>query len=568
MHTLEDQLRERLASAFAAVAGEPVDPVLRRSKFTDFQADGALALARRLGRGPRDIAADVVRTAKLADLCEQVDVTGPGFVSMTIRDDALGRLLGEIANDDRLGVPVVSDPDTVVIDYSSPNAAKEMHVGHIRSTILGDAIVRLMDFLGHNVVRQNHLGDWGTPFGMLVETLLDSGEGAAQSMRDLSEFYRVAREKFDASEEFRERSRQRVVLLQSGDETTIELWHTLLDASKKYLLSSYERLGVLLTAEDFVGESAYNDQLADVVETLDKAGLLTESDGATCVFPTGFSNRDGDPLPLIVRKSDGGFGYDATDLATIRHRIQELHGTRLMYVVGMPQRLHFQMVYETAREVGWLTSDVRVEHIGFGLILGADGKVLRSREGVAIRLTDLLDEAVSRAAAVIAEKDPDLSEADRAALARTVGVGAVKYADLSLERMNDYVFDYDRMLSLDGNSAPYLQFAHARIRSILRKAGDRKTGPVQLTEPAERKLALELLAFPDILAEVAESVQLHKLTGYLFGLATVFTGFYEKCPVLRTQGNIRDSRLTLCELTARTLTVGLGLLGIGAPDRM
>nr|WP_279581951.1 arginine--tRNA ligase [Fodinicola feengrottensis] len=397
---------------------------------------------------------------------------------------------------------------------------------------------------------------------------MDLNETAEQSVADLSGFYRAARNKFDRDPEFQQRSRQRVVLLQGGDEETLRLWQTFVDASKKYFLTEYEKLGVRLTAADFAGESTYNHLLPEVVEDLDKLGLLRESDGAQCTFPAGFSNRDGDPLPLIVRKSDGGYGYAATDLATLRHWIEQLHGSRLMYVVGTPQRLHFQMVHQTAREAGWLAEPVRAEHIGFGSILGPDGKMLRSREGTSTKLADLLDEAISRAGAVIAEKDPELSAADRRALANVVGIGAVKYADLCIERTNDYVFDYDRMLALDGNSAPYLQFAHARICSILRKADTVPAGPVLITEPAERKVALELLALPGILEEVAESAHFHKLTGYLFGLATTFTGFYEKCPVLRAEPGIRESRLALCDLTARTLALGLDLLGIGAPERM
>jgi arginyl-tRNA synthetase len=572
---LEQSLAQRLAEAFAAVAGEPADPVLRRSQRADFQANGALALAKRLGRNPRDVAGEVLQHARLADLCSAAEVAGPGFINLTVSDEALGRMLAEAAGDGRLGVPGTEHADTAVVDYSAPNAAKEMHVGHLRSTIIGDAVVRLLEWRGDTVLRENHIGDWGTPFGMLVEHLLDIGEAeAAQelSVGDLGTFYQAARKKFDADEAFRDRARRRVVLLQSGDEATLGLWRLLVEQSKRYFMAVYERLGVRLTESDFAGESFYNDQLQDVLDELDKLGLLRLSDGAKCVFPAGFTNRDGDPLPIIVQKSDGGFGYGATDLATIRHRIRDLHATRLLYVVGLPQGQHLQMVFQAAREAGWLRPPVRAEHVGFGSVLGENGRMLASRSGASVKLADLLDEAVSRAAALVAEKDPDLDEAGRAEVARQVGIGAVKYSDLSTDRTKDYVFSWDRMLSFDGNTAPYLQYAHARIRSIFRRAGTGAPAPpggaVAVAEPAERALALKLLGFAAVLEEVGQTLEFHRLCGYLYELSTAFTGFYENCPVLRSEGAVRESRLVLCDLAARTLATGLGLLGIDAPDRM
>jgi arginyl-tRNA synthetase len=568
--SLEELLRERLATAFRAVAGTDVDPVVRRSQRADFQADGALALARELGRPPRDIATEVVRQAELADLCALVEVAGPGFINLTVSDAALGRMVGEMAAGDRLGVAVPRQQRRVVVDYSAPNVAKEMHVGHLRSTFIGDAAVRLLEWLGHEVVRENHIGDWGTPFGMLIEHLLDVGESEAAhelSVGDLDGFYKAARVKFDGDAGFAERSRRRVVLLQGGDETTRRLWHTLISESEKYFMTVYERLDVRLTAEDFVGESFYNDQLTDVVDELDRLGLLRDSEGAKCVFPAGFAGRDGEPLPLIVRKSDGGFGYAATDLATIRHRIRDLRADRMLYVVGLPQRLHFEMVFQAAREAGWLAPPVSAEHVGFGSILGTDGKLLRSRAGVAVKLADLVDEAVRRAEALVQEDDP----AVRAEIARSVGIGAIKYADLSTERGKDYVFDFDRMLSFDGNTAPYLQYAHVRIRSIFRRGGI-DTVPVvdevTLKEAAERALTIELLGFGAVVAEVARTLEFHKLAGFLYRLATAFTAFFEQCPVLRADPVTRDNRLVLCDLTARTLARGLDLLGIAVPERM
>jgi arginyl-tRNA synthetase len=573
MAYVEQLLDQRLRAAFAAVAGEVVDPVLRRSQHADFQADAALALARRLGGDPRGIADKVRHEADLGGLCSSVEVAGPGFLNLTVDDGALGRLLAGVALDARLGVPTTAHPETVVVDYSAPNVAKEMHVGHLRSTVIGDAAVRLLEWLGHSIVKVNHLGDWGTPFGMLIEHLLDVGEAEAAhelSVGDLNSFYRAARAKFDADAAFQERARRRVVDLQRGDEETGRLWRWLVEESKRYFLTVYGRLAVRLSEADFFGESRYNDMLVPMVRELDRLGLLRDSDGAGCVFPAGFTNREGDALPVIVRKRDGGFGYAAADLAAIRHRTQRLGATRLLYVVGLPQRRHFEMVFAVACSAGWLRPPVRVEHVGFGSVLGGDGRMLRSRAGAPVKLVDLLDEAVARASAIVAAKNPDLDERTRYQVARAVGIGAVKYADLCTDRVKDYVFDLDRMLSFDGDTAAYLQFAHARIRSIFRRAGA-PPGPldtVAVREPAERALALELLLFAGVLDQVAETLEFHRLANYLHGLSVAFTAFYERCPVLRADATVRDSRLVLCDVTARTLALGLGLLGVEAPERM
>ncbi|MER5635404.1 arginine--tRNA ligase [Kitasatospora sp. NPDC002227] len=573
MTNLEELLHERLSAAYETVTGEVVEPLVRRSQHAHFQSDAALPTAKRLGLPPRELAARVVAAAELGDLCSGVEISGPGFVNLTVSDAALARLLTTSAADPRLGVPEAAEPRRVVVDYSGPNAAKEMHVGHLRSTIIGDAAVRVLEWQGHQVVKQNHIGEWGTPFGMLVEHLLDVGEAEAAhelSVGDLSGFYRAARAKFDASEEYQERSRRRVVLLQSGDATTLRLWQQLVEESKNYFLTVYQLLGVRLGPADFRGESAYNDQLPAILEELARLGLLEESAGADCVFPGEHRNRAGDPLPLIVRKSDGGFGYGATDLATIRYRLGELAADRLLYVVGSPQRQHLQMVRETAEEAGWLRAPATAEHIGFGSVLGSDGRMLRTRAGASVKLVDLLTEAVARATAVIAEKNPELDGTARAAVARAVGIGAVKYADLATDRQKDYVFDFDRMLSFEGNTAPYLQYARARICSIFRRAQVTAEGltVTRLTEPAERELALELLGFGQVVGAVGETLEFHRLAGYLFGLAGAFTSFYEHCPVLGSEGELRTSRLALCDLTARTLAVGLDLLGIETPDRM
>jgi len=574
MANLEDILRQRLETAFSAVSAEAVDPAVRRSQHADFQSDAALALARRSGTNPRSLAERVVAAADLDDMCAAVEVSGPGFINLTVANGTLGDLLAEACADERLGVAASSNPEVVTIDYSAPNAAKEMHVGHLRSTIIGDAAARLLEWQGHTVIRQNHIGEWGTPFGMLIEHLLDVGEAEAAhelSVGDLNGFYQAARRKFDADDAFKDRARRRVVALQSGDPTTRRLWEILIGESKKYFAAIYARLDVLLTDEDYFGESYYNDQLPSVVEELDALGMIQVSDGAKCVFPQGFSARDGGPLPLIVQKSDGGYGYMTTDLATIRRRIKVLGATRLLYVVGLPQRQHFEMIYETAREAGWLVLPVKTEHVGHGSVLGTDGKMLRTREGVSVKLADLLDEAILRATALIEAKNPALDDAQRAAVAKAVGIGAVKYADLSTDRVKDYVFDLDRMLAFEGNTAPYLQYARARICSIFRRSGETpETNPkrVLIAEPAERALAIELLGFGLVVKEVEKSLEFHKLAHYLFVLASTFTTFYENCPVLKAEGEIRTSRLVLCNMTARTLHIGLSLLGIESPDQM
>ena len=549
---LERWLADRLAPGFAKVVGGPVDPAVRRSQHADFQSDAALSLARRLGRSPRDIAAEVVAHAELTDV--DTTLSGPGFINLTVGDATLGALVSELATDERLGVTAPATVETVVVDYSAPNVAKEMHVGHLRTTVIGDAVVRLLDWLGHRVIRANHLGDWGTPFGMLVEHLRDVGETDG----DLDAFYKVARARFEADDAFKERARRRVVALQSGDEDTMRLWRRLVELSKEHFLAVYDRLDTRLTDADFVGESFYNDALGPVVEELDGLGLLRDSDGAACAFPAGFAGRDGEPLPLIVRKSDGGYGYAATDLAAIRHRLLDEKATRLLYVVGLPQRQHLEMVFQVAREAGWLRPPARAEHIGFGSILGTDGKMLRSRAGDSIKLADLLAEAVDRAAGLSPDRD----------IATAVGIGAVKYADLSTDRAKDYIFDWDRMLALSGNTAPYLQYAHARVRSIFAKAGSEPGSRVIIAEPAEHTLAIALLGFAPAIAVVERTLEFHRLAGYLYDLATAFNGFFRDCPVLKAEPEIRASRLALCDLTARTLRHGLGILGITTPDRM
>jgi arginyl-tRNA synthetase len=550
---LEALLSARLAAAFSQVAGVTVDPAVRRSQHADFQSGAALPLARELGRAPRDIAADVLAAADLTGVATG-EISGPGFLNLRLDDTFVTTAANDVAADPRLGVPLTGHPERVVVDYSSPNVAKELTIGHLRSTVIGDAAVRVLEWLGHDVVRANHLGDWGTAFGLLIEHL---GADDAAGIDDLTAFYQAARLRFDTDEEFRTRSRLRVVALQAGDEATLAQWRQLVERSKRYLLAAYERLGVTLGPDDFLGESFYNDRLESVVDDLAAKDLLVESDGALCAFPPGFTGRDGEPLPLIVRKSDGGFGYAATDLAALRYRVEELGATRLLYFVGTPQRVHFQMVFAVGAAAGWLPDGVVAEHVGFGSILGTDGKMFRSRTGESVKLAAVIDEAISRAAELAANPE----------VARATGIGALKYADLSGDRLSDYTFDWDRMLALTGSTGPYQQYAYARIQAIFDRAGPFE-GRIDVVEPAERALVLELLAFAPVVTGVGRSLEFHRLTGHLYAVAQAFSVFYQQCPVLKAPAGVRESRLALCALTARTLRRGLDLLGIATPARM
>jgi arginyl-tRNA synthetase len=564
-------LSERLAAAFSALS-PGADPVLRVSEHGDYQANGVMALAKSLGRNPREVAGEILTHLDLGGVAE-IEVAGPGFLNLTLTADFLGVQLRGIALDERLGIELAA-PRRVLIDYSAPNVAKEMHVGHLRSTVIGDALARMHRFVGHEVISRNHVGDWGTPFGMLIEHLVDLGEEdavASLSIGDLDSFYKSARAKFDADEDFAERSRARVVLLQGGDPETRRLWRILVDESVIYFSQVYDLLDVTLTPADVVGESAYNDLLAGVVDDLAAAGLLVESDGAWCVFPEGFTNREGEPLPLIVKKSDEGYGYAASDLAALRQRVSVLGADDLLYVVGAPQAQHLEMVFAVARMAGWLPASVHCEHVAFGSVLGTDRKILRTRSGVSVKLVGLLDEAIARAHEALVERHVALDDAARDELSLQIARAAIKWADLSTERQRDYVFDLERMVSFEGETGPYLQYAHARQRSILRRAQDTwslEAAPFVLAEHAERDLALGLLALPEALESALALSQPHKLCTYLYDLAQRFTTFYEACPVLSAPGAIRDERLALCELSARTLATGLSLLGIEAPDRM
>ena len=570
---------QRIAVAFAKVGGQKaagIDTAVRQSDRADAQVNGSLALAKAMGATPRDIAVKVLEVAELQDICSSTEVAGPGFINLTFANEFLARELVAASSDEKLGVASAPTPRRVVIDYSAPNVAKEMHVGHLRSTVIGDALVRMLMYVGNTVVRENHVGDWGTPFGMLIEHLIDSGEvNAAKelSIGDLDSFYRSARKKFDESEEFQKRARTRVVALQGGDAETLRLWKLLVEESTRYFQTIYKTLGVLLQDSDVMGESAYNPLLPQVVERLDKLKMLTTSDGADVVFPDGFTNRENQPLPLIIRKTDGGYNYATSDLACVIDRVERLDSSLLLYVVGAPQAQHLQMVAAVAKQAGWLQAPREMVHVAFGNVLGADRKMLKTRSGDTIKLDALLTEAVERAAAAVAQKNPELSADKQSEIARIVGIGAVKYADLSTDRIKDYTFDWDRMLSFDGNTSPYLQYAHARICSIFRRA-DIERASVRGVTPiiehaAEHELAMRVLQFDSAFWDTLDKYSPHRLCTYLYDLASSFSSFYEQCSVLKADtDDQRNSRLMLCDLTARVMQAGLGVLGIEAPEQM
>ena len=577
--TMSDPLAtisDLLEPVFAGLnGGAAADPTVRPSDRADAQINGALALAKKIGGSPRDIAQAIVDSGVLDGAASDLEIAGPGFVNVTFSREFLAGQLAAVAADDRLGVPTASPVRNVVVDYSAPNVAKEMHVGHLRTTVIGDSLVRMMEFLGHRVIRENHIGDWGTPFGMLIEHLVDLGEEQAAehlSLGDLDGFYKEARVKFDGSDEFQDRARERVVLLQSGDADTRRLWALLVGLSNQHFNTVYELLGVRLTDDDLAGESIYQPLMPQVIERLRAGGLLTESDGADVVFPPGFTNRDGDPLPLIVQKGAGGFNYATSDLACVIDRVERLDADLMLYVVGAPQQQHLQMVFAVAEMAGWLVPPVEAIHVTFGNVLGSDRKILKSRSGEPMKFASLLHEAIERAGNAVAEKNPDLTADERADVAHMIGIGAVKYAELSTDRVKDYVFDWDRMLSFDGNTGPYLQYAHARICSIFRRAGiDRssvRATSILLDTPQERALALRLLAYPTAIGATLDTYSPHKLCTYVYDLATDFTSFYEHCPVLKADEPVRSSRLALADLAARTLHHALDLLGIDAPEQM
>ncbi|MEQ9453276.1 MAG: arginine--tRNA ligase [Phycisphaeraceae bacterium] len=557
-----------------------IDPILKPSsnpKFGDLQANLAMALAKQLNQPPRKVAEQL--TANLnAPWAQAIDIAGPGFINITLTPDAVAAALTTLRDDPHLAV-TQRPHDPVVIDYSAPNVAKEMHVGHLRSTVIGEALARMLTFAGRNVIRQNHLGDWGTQFGMLIENLIDAEKAsnnpnaATAGVAELNTFYKQAKERFDAEPDFANRARQRVVALQAGDSDTLARWQQLIDLSKTYFANVYDRLDVLLTEDDIRAESFYNDQLATTLDRFDKAGQLKESQGATVIYPEGFTDRDDNPMPMIVRKSDGGFLYATTDLAAALYRIENIRAKQIVYVTDSRQSAHFAMLFQALKQANLIPDHTQLDHVSFGTVLGPDRKPFKSRSGETIKLIDLIDEAQQRAADAVATKNPDLSPEQRNEIARVVGVGALKYADLANDRIKDYVFDWDRMLALEGNTAPYLIYSYVRIQSIFRKGNinpaSLKDAPIKITEADEKALSLHLLRFPETFDGSLDALEPHRLCTYAYELAARFHRFFEHCPVLKAPDDqTKTSRLALCHLTAHTLKTTLNLLGIKTVEQM
>jgi len=561
--------------------GVPSDchPLVAPSKgpqFGDYQANGAMGAAKRLQTNPRELATRIVAALEVDDLAARIEIAGPGFINIHLKPAWLAQRLDEALADPRLGIAATDAPQTVVVDYSAPNLAKEMHVGHLRSTIIGDALARLLEFQGHRVIRQNHVGDWGTQFGMLITHLQDqvaSLGGVVPKLEDLEAFYRASKIRFDAEPDFADRARANVVKLQAGDADCLHYWQTFIDISIAHSEEIYTKLNVTLQHGDIQPESAYNAALPGVIETLKAKGLAQEDQGAQVVFLEELADKEGNPLPVIVQKSGGGYLYATTDLAAVDYRCHQLGADRVLYFIDARQSLHMKQVFAVSRKAGFATDHVSLEHHPFGTMMGEDGKPFKTRSGGTVKLAELLDEAIARAETLLADKASDLSPAEQQDAARKIGIGAVKYADLAKTRTNDYIFSWDGMLSFEGNTAPYLQYAYTRIQSIFRRAGldaNQLDGAISLAEPQEQALALKLLQLEELLDQVAREAFPHLLCTYLYELASLFMKFYEHCPVLRSDVDPQDraSRLRLCHATARTLQQGLDLLGIETMERM
>jgi len=598
MKSVINILEDRITAAMVAVtAHQDCAAIVKPStdpKFGDYQANGVMALAKKLKANPRNLAEDVVNNLDVNDICLPPEIAGPGFINLRLKTDFLAERLLKINSDPaHLAIEKTTQPKTIVIDFSCPNIAKQMHVGHLRSTIIGDCICRMLEFLGHKVIRQNHIGDWGTQFGMLIQHLyeqatfkkddlkIDSIVEALDSIHisDLEDFYRQAKQQFDIDEVFRRQARNKVVELHNhSNELTLQQWRHIVNESRKHYQPIYEQLGVNLTKEDERGESAYNDDLPNVVADLKKAKLAEESDGAVCVFPLGFKNKEGQPLPFIIQKSDGAYLYATTDLAAIRYRVQKLRADKIVYVTDARQKLHFEMLFAVARMAGWAEENIELTHVMFGSVLGENNQPLKTRSGQNVKLKNLLDEAVQRAKAVVEEKNPDLDDDKKGQIANAVGIGAVKYADYSNNRTSDYIFSFDKMLAMDGNTAPYMQYAYARIKSIERKAQTKDVDietelsglkKINLTLPPEIELAKYLNRYPEAVDSAAADYRPNYLTAYLYELAQKFSAFYTNCPVLQAPPDKRPTRLLLCDLTAKTIRHGLTeLLGIKVVEQM
>jgi arginyl-tRNA synthetase len=592
MKPVIDILEERISAAMAAVTGEKHCAAIVKPatdpKFGDYQVNGIMPLAKKFKTNPRKLAEQVIAKLNLDDICEEPEIAGPGFINLRLKSDFAAKALLEInADPEQLGVEKTAHPKTIVVDFSGPNIAKQMHVGHLRSTIIGDCICRLLEFEGHKVIRQNHIGDWGTQFGMLcalyIKKMTEAGqksEGiwADKTLADIEGFYREAHHLYETDEEFAKLSHAAVVGLHAGNEMWMRYWKIIVATTSSHFREIYNRLGIILGDEHTRGESFYKDMLADVVAELKKKGLAVESEGAVCVFPEGFKDKDGNPLPVIIQKSDGAYLYATTDLAAIRYRVNELKADKIIYVTDARQKLHFEMVFAVARMAGWVKETTELVHVTFGSVLGENGQPLKTRSGENVKLKDLLDEAVQRARKVVDEKSPELADDKKEQIAKAVGIGAVKYADFSNNRTSDYVFSFDKMLAMEGNTAPYMQYAYARVKSIRRKAQERGIDAetelrgikkINLADPDELNLAKHLIRYGEAIISAVADHRPNYLTAYLYELAQKFSVFYTNCPVLDAGADKRPTRLLLCDLTAKIIKHGLSeLLGIEVIEQM
>lgn len=571
---LSDKIKQAM---IAAGADEQCDALIRQSskpQFGDYQANGIMAAAKKLGLNPREFAQKVLDHADLSDVAEKTEIAGPGFINIFLNPTWLANNVSAALKDQNLGVST-NEKQTIVIDYSSPNVAKEMHVGHLRSTIIGDAVVRTLEFLGHNVIRANHVGDWGTQFGMLIAYLekMENEHASEMELQDLEAFYREAKKHYDEDEAFAEKARNYVVKLQGGDEYCRTMWKKLVDITMQQNQRNYDRLNVTLTEKDVMGESLYNPMLPAIVEDLKKQGLAVEDEGALVVYLDEFKNKEGEAMGVIVQKKDGGFLYTTTDIAAAKYRYETLKADRALVFSDTRQSQHMQQAWLITRKAGYVPDSFSLEHKNFGMMLGKDGKPFKTRTGGTVKLADLLDEAIERATVLINEKNTNLSDDEKAAVIEAVGIGSVKYADLSKNRTTDYVFDWDNMLSFEGNTAPYMQYAYTRIRSIFNKADVNPTAlaeaKIQLSDEKERALAIKLLQFEEAVQTVGKEGTPHVLCAYLYELAGVFSSFYEHCPILNAEDeSVKLSRLKLASLTEKTLKQGLELLGIKTIEKM
>ena len=577
MSTILQELEKAFRAAIHAALGFDADPAIsvsQNDKFGDYQANAAMSLAKRVTEStdektnPRAIAEKIKSKLQLGELATEISIAGPGFINVRLSNAVLAKRIQEVATDPRAGVEAIVKPIKVVIDYSGLNVAKQAHAGHLRSTIIGDALARLLEFQGHQVIRQNHIGDWGTQFGMLITHLKSRPTSEQARIEDLDQFYKQARQRFDSEPAFADESRAMVVKLQAGGESEMALWKQIVNQSRGHFQDIYNRMGVGLTVAEERGESTYNPMLAGNVAELKSSGVAQESNGAMVIFTDGFE------APLMIQKTGGGFGYGITDVSALRYRVQTLGAQRVIYVVGSPQAQHLKQVFDATKKAGW-AGDAVFEHVSFGSILGEDGKMLKARSGESVKLLDLLNEAEERAFELVTTKNPELPEDQRKSIAHAVGIGAMKYADLSRDRLGDYTFAWQTMLAMDGNTGPYLQYVYARIQSIFRQAAERGisiqrpyVAAVQLESPFESGLAKHILRFSEIIDLVDRELKPHHLCTYLYDLATKFSGFYEHCPVLKSEDPLRSSRFTLCEATAGTMARGLELLGIEHPEKM